>query len=131
MKRSLLILLFALGAGWVWGQNTDSFTRDDRERMIRMEEKFESLQKQQELTNARIDEFKSDVNNRFGELQTFMYWGFGIFSMMMVLMGFVLWDRRSAITPLKRRTHRLEDALIEFAKTDPKIMEILKKAAIY
>jgi hypothetical protein len=83
-----------------------------------------------ELTNLRIDDFKSNVNRRVDELQTFKYQGFGIlFSMMMVLMGFVLWDRRTAITPLERRTRWMEEALIEFAKTDPAFKEILRKAA--
>ena len=127
-----LLLTAVLAGSHVVGQNTDSFTQTDRERMIRLEAKFESLQKQQELTNSRIDDFKSDVNLRFGELQTFMYWGFGIlFSMMMVLMGFVLWDRRTAISPIELRTRRMEEALIEYAKTDPKFKEILKKAVIY
>jgi tellurite resistance protein TehA-like permease len=116
----------------VTAQNTGTFNQADRERLIRLEEKFESLQKQQELTNQRIDDLKSDVKSRLGDVMTFMYWGFGIlFTMMMVLMGFVLWDRRTAIKPIENRTHQLEEALIEYAKTDPKLKEILRKAAIY
>jgi len=148
-----LLILSVLCGTQVAAQNAGSFTQADRERLIRLDEKFESLQKQLELTNQRIDDLKTDVNSRFDgvnqqfdgvnqrfdgvnqridNLQTFMYWGFGIlFTMMMVLMGFVLWDRRTAIKPLENRTHQLEEALIEYAKTDPKLKEILRKAAIY
>ncbi len=141
-----MLILAILAGKPLAAQNAGSFTKSDREILIRLEEKFESLQKQLELTNQRIDDLKTDVNSRFdgvnqrfdgvnqrfGELQTFMYWGFGIlFTMMMVLMGFVLWDRRTAIKPIENRTHQLEEALIEYAKTDPKLKEILRKAAIY
>jgi predicted PurR-regulated permease PerM len=138
-----MLILAILAGKPLAAQNPGSFTQSDRELLIRLEEKFESLQKQIDLTNKRIDELKTDVNNRFDkqklefdqkfdDLQTFMYWGFGIlFTMMMVLMGFVLWDRRTAIKPIENRTHQLEEALIEYAKTDPKLKEILRKAAIY
>ena len=133
------LIMVLLAGTQVAAQNTVAFTQADRERLIRLEGKMESFQKQLDLTNQRIDDFKTDVNSRFdgvnqrfGELQTFMYWGFGIlFTMMMVLMGFVLWDRRTAIKPIENRTHQLEEALIEYAKTDPKLKEILRKAAIY
>jgi len=125
-------ILVVLAATPVAAQDAGAFNQSDRERLIRLEEKFESLQKQQELTNQRIDDFKTDVNSRLGDVMTFMYWGFGIlFTMMMVLMGFVLWDRRTAIKPIENKTNRLEEALIEYAKTDPKLKEILRKAAIY
>ena len=150
MKRSIIFKSFCLVASLILvklagtkvaAQNAGAFTQADRERLIRLEEKFESLQKQQELTNQRIDDFKSDVkaqgddlrsefNRRFGEVMTFMYWGFGIlFTMMMVLMGFVLWDRRTAIAPLEIRQRRMEEAMIEYAKTNPKFKEILRKTA--
>jgi len=38
----------------------------------------------------------------FDNLQTFMLWGFGIlFSGMGILIGLVMWDRRTAITSAK------------------------------
>jgi len=144
------LIMVLLAGTQVAAQNTVAFTQADREILIRLEGKMESFQKQLELTNQRIDDLKSDVNDfksdvnskfseqksefdrRFGEVMTFMYWGFGIlFTMMMVLMGFVLWDRRTAIAPLEIRQRRMEEAMIEFAKIDPKFKEILKKAALY
>jgi hypothetical protein len=60
------------------------FTQEDRDRLIRLEEGQKALQKQ--------------VDN----LQTFMLWGFGIlFSGMGILIGLVMWDRRTAIAPIK------------------------------
>lgn len=66
-----------------------SFTQDDRERLIRLEEGQKSLEKQIEAVNQRID-----------TLQTFMLWGFGIlFGGMGILIGFVNCDRRTALAP--------------------------------
>ena len=49
------------------------------------------MQKQNENLQKQID-----------NLQTFMLWGFGIlFSGMGILIGLVMWDRRTAITSAK------------------------------
>ncbi len=58
------------------------FTQDDRDRLIRVEEGQKSLQKQ-------IDDQRG-----------LLLWGFGIiFSMIAILIGFVMWDRRTALEP--------------------------------
>jgi len=50
-----------------------------------------------------------------------------------ILIGFVIWDRRTALAPaikknkeLEERGDLLERALKEFAKVEPKLAEILK-----
>ncbi|MCL5277293.1 MAG: hypothetical protein M1517_05925 [Deltaproteobacteria bacterium] len=63
-----------------------------------------------------------------------MLWGFGIlFAGMFTLIGFVIWDRRTALAPAIRKNKELEEkeelfkkALKEYSKTEPKLADILK-----
>ena len=58
-----------------------SFTLDDRDRIIRTEQKLES--------------FHSEVNTRFDQLFNFLWAIIGIFTAMMVsVFGFAFWDRK-------------------------------------
>lgn len=78
------------------------------------------------------------MDERIDDLQTIMLWGFGVlFSGMGILIGLVIWDRRTAISPvvkkakdLEEREERLERVLKEIAKRDPKVEEALKQAGL-
>jgi len=107
------------------------FTLEDRDRIIRLEENqkegFKALMQRIDDTNKRID----DVIN-------IMLWGFGVlFAGMMSLIGFVIWDRRSALAPAIRKTKELEEreekiekALKKLAEKNPEVKEALKEAGI-
>jgi hypothetical protein len=98
---------------------------DDTNR--RMDDGFKAL-------NQRLD----DTNRRIDELRETLLWSFGVlFSGMLVLVGFVLWDRRSALTPairqmegIKEREEKLEAALREYALKSPELAESLKKMGL-
>jgi hypothetical protein len=56
---------------------------------------------------------------------------------MFILIGFVIWDRRTALAPaiqknreLENRGDRLERALKEFASKEPRLEEALKHAGL-
>ncbi len=114
-----------------------SFTHDDRERLIRIEEGLKAVNQRIDDTNKRIDDTNKridDTNKRIDELKDFMLWGFGIlFGGMGILIGFVIWDRRTALAPairknreLEEREERIEKALREYAKKEPRLAEVLK-----
>lgn len=106
------------------------FTLLDKERLIRVEEKVNSLEKRMDSFEKRIDGLQSIVLGSFGIL----------FSMMAVLIGFVLWERRITLAPVVSQIKELEnlndkdrkkleyliDALKEYSKNDKKLREILK-----
>jgi DNA repair exonuclease SbcCD ATPase subunit len=102
---------------------------DDTNR--RLEEGFKSL-------SQRIEAGDSSLNRRIDELRDLLLWGFGVlFSGMLALVGFVLWDRRTALAPavrqmegLKEREERLEAALREYASKSPELAEALKKMGL-
>ena len=129
MKKILLILVvMAITTNALSAYARDvSFTQEDRDRIIRLEEGQKSLQRQ-------IDDLKTSTQRQFDNLYTLILWGFGIlFGGMGILIGFVLWDRRTALAPaikknkeLEERGDLLERALKEFAKQEPRLAEVLR-----
>ncbi|MBF0566429.1 MAG: hypothetical protein HQK89_14460 [Nitrospirae bacterium] len=132
MKSLLILMSLMFCISTVAAAADASFTQSDRDRMIRLETKVDDGLK---ATNRRIDDLKSEMNglksdmksemkSLKSEITTFMFWGFGIlFSGMWILMGFILWDRRTTLAPvakttreLETRTERLELAIKEMPK---------------
>ncbi|QID32866.1 hypothetical protein [Pampinifervens florentissimum] len=129
----LLTLLFSIAL-----PKEVPFTQEDRDRIIRLEEGQKYLQRQIDDLKKQIDELKKDTQRQFDELRTFLYWGFGIlFGGMGILIGFVIWDRRTAVEPVARkireieeREEKLEKVMKKLAKKDPEIEKILKEEGI-
>ncbi|MFN7065295.1 MAG: hypothetical protein ACK4OF_04015 [Aquificaceae bacterium] len=119
MGKLLLVLAFMSFFSFSLAKEVP-FTQEDRDRLIRLEVKVENLEK-------RID-----------ELRGLMLWGFGIlFGGMGILIGLVMWDRRTAISPVVKKAKELEDKservekiLRDLAKEDQKIAEALKRAGL-
>ena len=145
MKLFLLLTLFfsiALPKGVPFTQEDRDRIRNVELKVERLEEGQKHLQKQiDELkkdTQRQFDELKKDMQRQFDELRTFLYWGFGIlFGGMGILVGFVIWDRRTAVEPVARklreieeREERLEKVMKKLAKRDPEIDKILKEEGL-
>jgi hypothetical protein len=74
------------------------FTQVDRERMIRLEVKFEEIDKRFEQMDKRLVELREDMNNRFEQIMSMSYILSGIFmAMFTAVFGFAWWDRRSIL----------------------------------
>jgi len=110
------------------------YTLEDRDRAVRMEvkmnERFESMQKEMnirfEAMNTRfesIDTRFEAMNDKLDKLYTLIYFVLGgVFG----LFGFIMWDRRSYIKPVKENIAGLQSALKEYAKEQPKLADILR-----
>ncbi len=89
------------------------------------------LEEGQRILQKQVDDTKR-------ELKEFLLWGFGVtFAGIFALIGFVLWDRRSALVPavskitaLEKREELLEKALKEMARKDTKVAEALRHAGL-
>jgi hypothetical protein len=137
MKKLIVFLISYITMLGIYSKEIP-YTLEDRERLIRLEEGIKSVNQRidglEKSLNQRIDDVKEEIR----DLKTFILWGFGIlFSGMGILMGFVLWDRRTAITPVIKRTRELEEenekiykVLKEMGKRDTKIAQILKQVGI-
>ena len=111
-----------------------SYTLEDRDRIIRVEAKVEQIDKRFEQMDKRFEQ----VDGRIGRLEDVMLRGFGLlFTTMVGMVGFVLWDRRTALAPairesreLREREERLERILKEIALKDANVAEALRHAGL-
>ena len=116
------------------GQRIDDTNRriDDTNRRI------DDTNRRIEDNNRSLSQRFDDTNRRIDELREYLLWGFGVmFAGMFALVGFVLWDRRTALAPAVRRTEelqererRLEAALKEYAATSPEMAASLRKEGL-
>jgi predicted PurR-regulated permease PerM len=137
----LIIVLTLMITSQIYGKDIP-FTQEDRDRLIRLETKIEAIDQRigsvEQNVNQRIDDMNQRIDDLRGEmndLKTFMLWGFGIlFGGMAVLMTVVIWDRRTALSPVIRRNKELEERVEtvfkEYAKIEPKFAKILKAVGL-
>ena len=135
----------------VWAKDVP-YTLEDRDRLIKIEtslrefkesvdQRFEQVDKRFEQVDKRFEQ----VDRRIERLESVIIWGFGLlFTSMMGLMGFVLWDRRTAVAPvaraikekeaeieeLKKRERLLEEAVRDYAVGDQRLTGILKERGL-
>ena len=100
------------------------FTLDDRDRIMRTEQKIDAVKA--EMT-ARFE----NVDKRFDQLFNFLWAIIGIFTAMMVsIFGFAFWDRKLSLAPVKNDNLKTLNVLREYAEHQPKLREILKNAGL-
>ena len=132
LKQSLLILLFLLPSLLQAMEKEIPFTLDDRDRIIRTEQKVESLRTELNTKiDSKFDGLRSEMNARFDQLFNVLWAIIGIFTTMMVsVFGFAFWDRKLSLAPMKAENLKTLNALREFAEHQPKLREILKNAGL-
>ena len=131
MKRYLILSIIVISLMVPPLSQAEEFTQKDRERLIRLETKVEEGQK---ALQRQITDLKVDTQRQTDDLKTLILWGFGIlFGGMGLLIGFVIWDRRTALEPVAKKYRELEEqgekyskALKEYARVEPKLAEILR-----
>jgi hypothetical protein len=137
MKKVLLI--FALG--WmnicIAAEAKDMpvpYTLGDRERIVNLELTMKSESEKSDLKFQNIDKQFQNINDQFDVMRTDMRWIFGIiFGMIISFFGYLLWDRKSSLTPIenkietnKTKLDSLVNALKELAKSDPNVAQVLR-----
>ena len=157
MKRILSILFLALLANVVFSQTKEiPFTLDDRDRIIRTEEKLNSMGSElngkiESLNsdlNGKIESLRNEMNARFEAIEakieagnsktdTLFTWMTVIVSLLVLMFAYMVWDRRSALHPIQQKTidheerlRKLERISKEHAKKDPAFAELLRIAGL-
>jgi hypothetical protein len=155
----LLFLIVLLVPSSVWAKEVP-FTLEDRDRLIQLEvtmkelkdsidkrlmEFSDSVDKRFDQMDKRLEEFKDSVDKRFDQvdkrfdqMMTFMWILASIFgSLVAVTIGFAIWDRRTALSPvlrhtreLERRDERIERALRILAEKDSRVAEALRHVGL-
>ncbi|MCX7979690.1 MAG: hemolysin XhlA family protein [Bacteroidia bacterium] len=117
------------------------FTLSDKERLIRLESQLQNLQKDIQSTNTRIDRMENyiaKIENRIDRLENRLdTYFFTLISLIIALIGFILWDRKKTLQPLEQKiaeiqkdTSRLTgllQALHEYAKNHPDLAMLLRQ----
>ena len=147
MKKLITIIIFTGLIFQAFSQSREvPFTLDDRDRIMRTEEKLEAMQGEM---NVKFESLRNEMNSRFEGMEVKLdannskfeplYWAFGIlFTIILFTLGYIIWDRRTALYPVQDKTRSLEERVnkLEFitkqqAKKDPVFAEILKLAGLF
>ena len=100
----MIVVIVLIGAPT---SKSEEFTQKDREILIRLETKTEEGQK---ALQRQIDDLKATTEKQIDDLRILLLWGFGIlFGGMGILIGFVIWDRRTALEPVAKKYRELEE----------------------
>ena len=103
---------------------------------------IESLVRLEEGIKANAEGIKTNremIVSLRNEILGFMKWGFGLlFTGMLILMGFILWDRRSTLTPVKddldklerRKVDRIITAMKKLSEDDSRIAQVLRSVGL-
>ncbi len=128
MKKFLLIILFICFVCNIQAQSREvPFTLDDRDRIIRTENDISSLRSEMNSRFEAQDHRFESLEKQLDRIYTLM---FILLGAIFTLMGYVLWDRRTAVAPAQRDNKRIMAALIEYSKENPKLAEILRNSGI-
>lgn len=116
--------------------------REIIERLIRLEEGQKRIEQEMGSLREEIKKVREDLGGEIKdvrrEMKEFLLWGFGVtFAGIFMLIGFVIWNRRTAIAPVIRQTKEMEEreeltvrALKEYAREEPRLAEILKSLGL-
>jgi hypothetical protein len=118
------------------------YTQKDRDLLIKLDERTKYLE---QLINERTDNLQKQIDDLRDDLREDMKWQFGVlFTLVVALFGFIIWDRRTFMKPLEEKVislneetknikekvqlnERLLQALRELSLKDEKLREILKQ----
>jgi len=106
-----------------------------------MDKRFEAVDRRFEAVDRRfeaVDKRFEDINNRFDQLiKVFIGIIAAFAAIVAVTIGFAIWDRRTVLRPVVEKTDiirargdKLEQAIREYAKVEPKMAEILRSLGL-
>ena len=142
MRKGVFVGLIGifLMVGGAFAQGV-GFTREDRERLIRLEatlktfmeqvdkrfsdlradmnKRFEQVDKRFEQVDRRISDLRADMNRRFEQMTDFLWIIVGIFTALTaVVIGFAYWDRRTII-------RKARDEAIERIEREGRLVDLI------
>jgi len=117
---SLILLLFLSSLNLsLWAQEKQviiPYTLADRDRAISTDAKIASLEANNNLRFESIDKQLNYLQKQNDDIKTLFYWGFGILiTLFFFILGYVIWDRRTAMHPI----------LIQASKAEANSSEVL------
>ena len=167
MKQALLILFFIAVTLPLHAQQQEvPYTIADRDRLIQVEANVNGMRNEMNSLRNEMNSLRGEMNSLRGEMnslreemdakletihqridniekrldniQTFLLWGFGmLFSLMIFMLGFIIWDRRTTLAPvrsdleeLKLQNEKMKEIFRKQSEAQPHLRKILKNAGI-
>lgn len=131
---SLVYLMPIFPVVFAFAEQRTSDLSEIKERLVRVEEGQKSIVFRIEELDKRLSSRIDGLEKRIDYVVNPIY---VVLGGMFALVGFVLWDRRSALAPAIRRTEDLEErgkklerAIKEFGLKNPEMKEILKNLGL-
>ncbi len=132
VKIITVAILHMLSTSWIEENLFAELTRTV------IKEEIQHVDKLIDDLRSEVQNVRSEIKDLRSELQGFMLWSFGIvFAGIFALIGFVLWNRRTALAPairknqeLEERENKIESALKKYAQKEPRLKEILKHVGL-
>jgi len=110
------------------------FTLEDRDRLIRLEVEQKALRNEMNIRFESVDRRFESLQKQIDHIITLIYF---ILGAIVALFGYLLYDRRTTLYPIKRKTEELEEkntiiinVLKKQAKGNKQLTEILKLAGV-
>jgi len=141
-KITAFLLLLLLLSTPVVGAVETAPRISDREiidALHQLDKRVALLETGQAKIESSLAQLRGEVSTLRSDLMNLMFWGFGVlFSGWFILIGFILWDRRSTLKPIRDELKDLEikkvdqmlQALQKLAQDDPKLAEILRSFSL-
>ena len=117
--KNLIVILFFLNltVGAFAQVQEVPFTLDDRDRIMRTEEQLKSLRNEMNAKFEAVDQRFESLESKF-ELN---FWLFGIlFALILFMMGYIIWDRRTALYPVQEKTQNLDNRMVKLESIAPR-----------
>lgn len=129
MKKLTILLFFASLVLQGFAQTREvPFTLEDRDRIMRTEEQLkattEKIESLRNEMNSRFEAIDSKMDSKFEAVVTkidasnsridILYWGIAILIIIMLfILGFIIWDRRTALDPVRHKIITHEERLVK------------------
>lgn len=141
--KKVIVLVFIFSLFRVsFAQNQEvPFTLADRDRIIQTEVKLGSLSNEIGSLRNEMNSLRNEMDARFEAVNAkidYVYWVLGVIVALIIFMlGFIIWDRRTALDPvkadvivLKKENEKMKNIFIFLSETQPQLREMLKNAGI-
>ena len=140
MKKGAIFVSIGLCL-FFWGSATSAYAVEGASK-ITDREIIESLVRLEEGVKANAQAIKANremIESLRIELLGFLKWGFGLlFTSMLILVGFILWDRRSTLKPVKdamdelerQKVDRVIEAMRKLSEEDTRVAQVLRSVGL-
>ena len=134
-----MCILFTPMSGYAVETSPKISDREIIESLIRLEEGVKENRRMIVALRAEMGSLRAEMGSLRTEILGFMKWGFGLlFTGMLILVGFILWDRRSTLKPVKdeldelerKKVDRLIAAMKKLSEEDSKVAQALRSVGL-